>query len=466
MMALFESATQRVKAGVRPWYERLPLRFRAHRIYWETLALLEDSQRWDADRLAEYQVLHLRKILEHCAAHVPYYRDLFRKAGFDPGAVRKLEDISALPTLDKEIVRSRLQELLASNIQPSERLYFTTGGTTAEPLGLYAPKEAGWRERAFMETQWARIGYRTTDLRAMLKGWVVNNRSRWRYDANEHSLIFSNYHMTPEMVRRYADVIKRRRVSFLHAYPSAAMNFARLLEESNTPPPRFKAILLGSESIYPGQRERIEGFFGCRVYSWYGHSEDTVLAGECEVSANYHIFPEYSFVEVLKEDGSAATEEGESGELVGTTLYNRVMPLLRYRTGDWAVVGPKNCACGRHYRLLSATQGRRQEVLVGKLDNLISFTALNMHSPVLDNVWQFQFHQREKGKAELRVVRKPSYSERDSRAILAAFGEKMGDTIDLHLTFADELSLTERGKFRLIVQNIPRVPDLAPELTA
>ena len=131
------------------------------------------------------------------------------------------------------------------------------------------------------------------------------------------------------------------------------------------------------------------------------------------------------------------------------------MPLLRYRTGDWAVIGPARCACGRHYRLLKETRGRwLQEMLVGKLDNRISITALNMHSAVFDNVHQFQFYQREKGKAELRLVRKPSYSACDTEAILKAFRDKMGDTMDIHLGFVDELMLTERGKFRFIIQDI------------
>ena len=133
------------------------------------------------------------------------------------------------------------------------------------------------------------------------------------------------------------------------------------------------------------------------------------------------------------------------------------MPLVRYRTGDWAVLGPKSCSCGRKYRLLKETRGRwLQEMIIGKLNNRISITALNMHSAVFDNVHQFQFYQREKGSVELRLVRKPSYSADDSNAILTAFKEKMGDTVDIKLKFVNELSLTERGKFRFIIQDLPQ----------
>ncbi|HEX8817951.1 MAG TPA: hypothetical protein VF753_20855 [Terriglobales bacterium] len=367
-----------------------------------------------------------------------------------------------MPTLDKDAVRAGGRGMLAGNIPQSEWNYYTTGGTMGKPLGLYGLRGDGWRERAFIETQWNRVGFRRTRLRAKLRGAVVKNKSHARYEFREHALVFSNFHMTPEIAASYAEIIKRKRIAFFHAYPSSALDFARLLKEAGVDPPRFEALLLGSENFYPGQRESLESFFQCRIYSWYGHSENLALAGECEFSHNYHIFPEYGFVELIKEDGRPATEEGETGEIVGTSFHNRVMPLIRYRTGDWATIGPKTCACGRNYRLLTETRGRwMQEMMVGKLNNRISITALNMHSSIFDNVQQFQFHQKEKGKVELRMIPKPSYSAQDSAAIIAAFKEKMGDTMDLEMTFVNELPLTERGKFRFIVQNL--VPEMEAE---
>lgn len=458
MKARFSTTTCAMKDFARPFYDRLPLRLRAPRIYWETLNLLEKSQYWDQDQLTEYQINQLRRVLQHCAVNVPYYRRLFRQIGFDPNQVKQPSDISVIPTLDKEAVRSNIRDLLAENIPESGRNYFTTGGTMGKPLGLYNLRDSGWREWAFLETLWARVGFNRTRPRAILKGTVVHNKSHSRYAPRERAFFFSNFHMTPESVASYAAEMKRHHIPYLHTYPSAALDFARILKDSGIVPPPFEAILVGSENFYPGQRESIESFYGCRVYSWYGHSENTVMAGECEVSPHYHIFAEYGFVEILKEDRTPVTEEGETGELVGTSFYNLVMPLVRYRTGDWAVLGPKTCACNRNYRLLKQTRGRwLQEMLVGKLNNRISMTALNMHSSIFDNVSQFQFYQREKGKAELRLVRKPSYSVKDTEAILSAFQEKMGDTVDVELTFVNELPLTERGKFRFVIQDLPEV---------
>jgi phenylacetate-coenzyme A ligase PaaK-like adenylate-forming protein len=444
-----------IKTILKPFYYRLPARICYGRQFTPFLELLAQSENWSEDRLLAFQLDKLRAMLRHCAANVPYYRKLFRRVGFDPNAFRGISDLTALPTLDKETIRVNSHELLAENIRPRDRLYFTTGGTTGEPLGVYNLRQAGGREKAFMFAQWARVGFHHDERRAMLRGWPVKSQRHWRYEPSERAYLFSNFHMTPENAAEYARVMHAKRLRYLHSYPSAVIDFARQLKRMGAEPPRLKAILASSENLYPGQREFIESFFEARMFSWYGHSEDTILAGECEVSNYYHIFPEYGVAEILGGDGKAAEHDGESGELVGTSLDNLAMPLIRYRTGDWATVGPDRCACGRNYKLLKEARGRwTQEMLLGKLDNLISVTALNVHTDVFDNVKGAQFYQCEKGRVELRIVRGTDYSDRDSRRILSALGEKMGDTMDIGLVFRDEIPLSPRGKFRMVVQEL------------
>jgi phenylacetate-coenzyme A ligase PaaK-like adenylate-forming protein len=447
------------KSILKPVYYRLPARFSNGPLYGPTLRLLEESETWNEDRLLGYQLSKLRVMLRHCAEHVPYYRDLFRQIGFDPASVRELSDLHAIPLLDRDTIRSRQADLIAENIDRRRMLYFTTGGTMGKPLGLYNLRHSGSREWAFIHTLWKRVGFQPGNRRAVLMGWSVHNKRHWRYDPAERAFLFSNFHMTPENVAEYASVMRKRKIPYLHAYPSAAIDFARNLEGLGIEAPTFRTILAASENLYPGQREFIESFFRARLFSWYGHSENTILAGECETSTCYHIFPEYGLAEVVKEDGVPAVHEGEMGELVGTSLDNFAMPLIRYRTDDWAAIGPKRCDCGREYKLIRNTHGRRhQEMLVGKLDNLISITALNMHTDVFDNVQQMQFYQREKGKVELRLRRKPGYSEQDSKRIMASLDEKMGDTMEVTLTFPDDIPLMPRGKFRFVIRDfeLPR----------
>jgi phenylacetate-coenzyme A ligase PaaK-like adenylate-forming protein len=159
-----------MKALLKPIYHRLPPPFCYGPLFHPTLKMLRDSEKWDEDRLIDFQVGKLRTMLRHCAAHVPYYRRLFRKVGFDPESFRTLSDLAIIPLLDKGTIRANLQGLLADNVGRNQRIYFTTAGTMGEPLGLYNMRYNGGRERAFIHAQWARVGFRSTDRRAMLMG--------------------------------------------------------------------------------------------------------------------------------------------------------------------------------------------------------------------------------------------------------------------------------------------------------
>lgn len=414
--------------------------------------MIREEESWTEDRVTAQQLIRLQRILRHCSLNVPYYRTLFREIGFSPEKLRYPEDIRQIPLLDKSTVIAHPEQFLAQNIPPSERVYHTTGGTTGHPVNLYTGRLSGWHELAYMNAQWKRVGYTPATKRAVLRGIPVKSSKHWSYDPGQRAYLFSNYHLTPEIAHSYAAVIKEKQLEFFHTYPSAAVEFGRALSETGEEAPKFKVVLAGSETIYPGQREQIETLFGARVYSWFGHSENLIMGGECEFSRHYHLFPQYGFVEILREKDGTPAREGQLGELVGSTLHNEVMPLIRYRTQDLAVAGQKQCACGRPYKLLEHVDGRIQEMVVGRLGNRFSYTALNMHSDVFDRVKQFQIHQRKPGEAELWIVRKEGYTETDSRRIRAAFDAKMGDSIHLQLRFVDFIPLTERGKFRFIVQ--------------
>src|SRR5260370_11789142 len=106
-------------------------------------------------------------MLQDFSANVPYYRRLFRQIGIDPHQLRRVSDISIIPTLDKETVRANIKDLLAENIPASKLDYFTTGGTMGKPLGLYTFRDSGWREVAVMQTHWGRAGFAANHLRAI-----------------------------------------------------------------------------------------------------------------------------------------------------------------------------------------------------------------------------------------------------------------------------------------------------------
>jgi phenylacetate-CoA ligase len=432
----------------------------AYSAYKKTYALLRESRRWSREELTAHQARALSRLLDHAYRNVPYYRRVFRERRLVPGDIRSPEDLRLLPYLTREDLQNNLPDLKAQNYPESAFEYVTTGGSTGIPVGFYYEKGVSRaREWAFMKTQWDRVDYRFTDRCVVLRGYVVTparDGVYWKKTLGGRWLLMSSHHMTEETLPAYIDRIRRFKPRFIQAYPSVATILARYMREHGVAPfPTVRAVLCGSENLYPWQRDLLTGVFGCRVFSWYGNSEQTVLAGECEESTRYHIFPEYGIVELIGRDGEPVRDPGAMGEVVSTGFINPICPLIRYRTMDVAVLGSGTCTCGRAYPLLERVEGRLQEFIVTKNRRFISMTAVNMHSDIFDNVAQYQFHQEKEGEVLLRIVKKPGYGDRDTERILRELDRKFDGDVDVTIRFVDEIPRTRRGKYQFLIQELP-----------
>ncbi len=449
-----------IKQGLKYIYSVFSPRFRYGKVFWDNYNFLQESQWWSREKLEEYQMQQLEKLLKHAYENVPYYRRVFDKRGLKPKDIQKFDDLRKLPYLTKEIIQENLEDLIARNYTRSKLQYVTTGGSTGIPLGFYHERDvSAAKEWAFMLTQWNRVGYKIGDRCVVLRGNVVRSANKgkfWEYDPTNKNLILSSYHMTEEILPQYIAKIREFRPDFIQAYPSSIIILARFIKENNIKPfPIVKALLCGSENLYTWQRELLEEIFQCRVYSWYGHAEQVALAGECEKTTYYHIFPEYGFVELIDNDGNPLADEGEMGEIVATGFNNFICPFIRYRTMDLAVPIDIKCKCGRNYSLLKRVEGRLQELIVTGTGRLISMTAINMHSDVFENVKQFQFYQDKPGEVIFNIVKKETYTEQDTAYIQRELHKKLGKDMNLIIGFVDNIPHTKRGKYRFLIQKLP-----------
>lgn len=427
--------------------------------FYKTYSFLKKSQWWSDEEIHTYQLERLQELISHAYVNVPYYTQLFDDIGLKPEDLQSFEDLKKIPYLTKQIVQENIEQLKAKNYPPEAFQYVSTGGSTGIPMGFYLEEGvSNAKERAFIKTMWDKVGYRFIDRCVYLRGSIVKNANKgefWEYSMLNRWLIMSSYHMTDENLPAYIKKIREFKPKFFQAYPSAITILARYMKEHNISPfSSVKAILCGSENLYPSQRELIEDVFKCRVYSWYGHSEQAVLGGECEHNTSYHLFPEYGYTELIDESGNPVKEEDGVGEIVVTGFNNSIFPFIRYRTMDLGVLTHERCKCGRKYSLLKRVEGRLQELIVTKDNRLISMVAINMHSDIFKNVKQFQFYQEEKGEVTLNIVPNQNYSENDSEIIKDELSKKLGDGVNLTLNFVENIPRTRSGKYRFLIQKL------------
>jgi phenylacetate-CoA ligase len=436
-------------------YGAIPLPIKYGKLFWEMHRFLQESQWWSKERLEEYQMCCLSELLDHAYENVPYYQKIFNERGITPKDIQDFDDLRQIPYLTKGVIRNNFNELIAKNIPKSNLKLVRTSGSTGKPLSFYRDrKRTGSLERAFIEILWNRVGYRSTYKKVDLTWAGIENRNAlWNYNPAYKTLVLSPFHMREENLKDYVKKIKEFRPRAIKAIPSTIIVLADFMERNQIKPfPTVEVILLGSEMLYPWQRSKIKEVFNCRIYSWYGQLEQVVLAGECELSKQYHVFPEYGILEIIDENGEVASQEGSRGEMVGTGFNNWAMPFIRYKTGDIVVKSNRTCTCGRNYSLLGRLDGREQEFIVLKNGDIIPLLALPFSS-VLKNIKQFQFYHKP-GVVILKIVKTSSLALNDSDSVIKKLSDRLSN-IKFHLEFVDNISRTERGKYKYMIQKIP-----------
>lgn len=430
--------------------------------YWRKVQkrreFLNKSQYWSQDEQLSYQWIQVKGLLYHAYENIPYYRNIFHQIDAHPEDFQNFDDFEKFPILSKSIIQDNLNDLVSVTCPQQKRVYTTTGGSTGIPVGIYVDKgESIATEWAFMTTLWKRIGFQDGDRAAVLRGAVISNDQIWETSPGQNLLILSSYHLTEDRLPAYIERLRKFSPKYIQAYPSSITIIAKfMLEQRVAPIKGIRAILCGSENLYTWQREIIEEAFKCRIYSWYGQTEKVCLAGECEFNSMLHIFPEYGFTELLDEHDVSIKEAGKVGEIVATGFLSRCMPLLRYKTMDMASYATGYCdLCNRNYRLFKQIEGRLQEFIITSMGRYISMTAINMHSPVFDNIKQFRFYQDTPGTVSLKIVPKDSYCSDDEINISRELALKLGPDVALIIETIDQIPRTISGKYRFLEQKLP-----------
>jgi phenylacetate-CoA ligase len=454
-LSVYERLPFRVKYSTGWAYRHLPDRLRLGARYDEFCKLASEVESWTASQVTEYQIAQLRSVLTHAATFSPFYASSFAAASFDPRVLQAPDDLRNCPLLSKQDIIDHVGAIATTQPPASQRLYITTGGSTGVPVGFYLQRGVSRpKEQAFLEAQWRRAGYFPGARLAVIRGRVTSASATGRissYDATRDWLMLSSYHLTEDRLDEYLTELERFRPDILHAYPSAALHLAALLERAGrswTLP--LRCVLAGSERLTAPQRALLERTFACRIYTWYGHSERVVLAAEGRSSELLYFWPTYGYVELGPPDSEGLQE------IIGTSFHNLVMPLVRYRTGDYvraydpAVDGEKEY----DWPAVTSVEGREQEFLVSATGRNISLTAVNMHDNSFDGIYALQFVQDRPGYAELRYVPGPEFSAARLPLIEATVRQKLGDDFEVVLRPVDEVQRTPRGKSKWLVSSL------------
>lgn len=458
LLSLYIRSPQWVKSTVGRVYSSLPLawrRGRQYRQYGHEAALS------DAAALRQLAQAKLTASLQWAFDSVPYYapwRHLRDAAAADPYAV-----LAQLPLIGKSELKADLASFVSLALPASARLPTFTGGSTAQPMMFYLQKGVTRaKEYAFMDQFHQRVGLGEDDVVLALRGRSVpatrvGEGKLWMYEPIKRQLILSSDHLERAYMPAYVAAMRQWRPRFIQAYPSALLPLARWLREHPAPDvsDAIAGIMLYSENLYDDQMALLRQVFRCPVLRHYGHSERVLMAASMPDDDRCFFWPQYGHVELLNPQGQPVTRPGQLGELVGTSFDNQVMPFLRYRTGDLAVLSEQPHPQLPGYLAVERIEGRLQEFLVCHDQRLISICTMGAaHFDDLAGVDMIQYEQSRPGHFVLKVIAAQPLTAAVRARIERAVAEKTQGGCQAEVQEVDTIARTSSGKHRMLIQHL------------
>lgn len=333
------------------------------------------------EALRRLQEEGLRWTVRHAYEGSPHYRKRLVEAGVSPESVRSLEDLQRLPfTTSKDLQEGYPFPLLSVPMERVVRIHASSGTTGKRKVLCYTQKDIeDWAHFFARCYEMAGLGLEDRVQIAVGYGvWTAGVGFQMgceRFGALAIPVGPGNLEMQCQFLEDFGTTV-------LCCTASMGLLLAEEVKRKNLKKRiALKKMIFGSERASDAMRNRIRELLDCEdLFDIPGMTE---LYGpgtglDCAYHTGIHYWADYYILEILDPETLAPVPEGETGEMVVTTLRKEAVPLIRYRTRDLTRAIPGECPCGsllpRHDRIL------------GRSDDMIIYRAVNIYPGQIDHV--------------------------------------------------------------------------------
>lgn len=392
-----------LKRGVRSdsfWTRPFAFRYLARLPFFLDVHALMASQYWPRAQLDSLQDARIRDTAVLACA-MPFWADRFRASAIDPRAMTR-HDVRRLPVTSKA-------DLVGWPVEEYTRLpkygfwYDQTSGSTGKPFAFVHDNHYALRSYAVCERMFRAAGKTSSTP-------LITIRARWRpgvLKSNGYYFFLKGFTSLKFRLRELVDFVRPFGTPIiLQSFSSVLIELARLAEEKKTTLP-LRSVIATGEGLSSEQRGRIAYALHTDVYMGYTTRELGWLGFEC-AEHRMHINEEWAYVEVVDESGMPLPD-GREGRILVTTFDNRVMPFIRYMTGDLGTIATEPCPCGRTLKTIRIA-GRNVEIISLPEGRTVSLLDV---AGAFDVFWrslrQYQIAQRSASHFHVTVVPLPPF---------------------------------------------------------
>lgn len=418
---------------------------------------LINLQYYSYSQLLDMQNSKLRRIVNHAYTNTAYYRALFDNMDIHPSDIRTRDDLSLVPILTKDIIKSNKSSFKAKNYssyRPRER---ATSGSTGKAFHFTIDRETHSWVHGYMLLAWNVAGFEFGDKVLTIGSGNVKlprfKRAVLSFLKNSKDL--SSFHLDDPALRKIIYAINNTKPGLIYGYSSALSYIAKYSQDHSIPLYSPKGIVTTAENLLPHNRRRIEQAFSAKVFDQYGVMESGLTAFECEYHRGYHLGMTKGIVETVNGAGDRVSET--PGRILSSDLDNFAFPILRYDTGDIGTISGKQCSCKRGFELLDSIQGRTREFLTadnGKKVHGAVFSYL-----VRENPWIVQYfvYQKVPGVIHVSIVADCKVDETKKGIIQAFVEEKCKGGMKAEVVQVDRIPASSNNKRHFVISEITNI---------
>jgi phenylacetate-CoA ligase len=332
------------------------------------MAYQDEITHMDRRELEALQLERLKASVIYCYEKIPFYKENFDAAGFDPYALESFEDLQAAPFTTKQDMRDAYPyDLFALPKADVKEIHMSSGTTGVATVSGYTEKDIQSWGDCFARG----IGYAggdENDICHVCYGYGLFTGGLGAHYGGLNAGCMT-IPMSAGNTKRQIKVLQTMGSSIICCTPSYAMYIADTAIEMGLDPKKdfnLKAGIHGAEAWSNQFRANLEEKLGYKALDVYGLTEvmGPGVAIECLEQNGLHVAEDHFFVEVLDPETHLPVPDGEWGELVITTLTKEATPVVRYRTKDITRIMPGECTCGRTHRRIDRLHGRTDDMMI------------------------------------------------------------------------------------------------------
>ncbi len=346
--------------------------------------------------MTETQFELIKAQLERLVSREGFYREKLK--GIDIGSVQSQEDFERLPFTWKGDLREAYPLGLQAVPDGEVVRIHSSSGTTGMPVIIpYTARDV--EDWAIMFSRC----YETAGVTKLDRVQITPGYGLWTagigFQSGAERLGAMAIPMGPGNTEKQLQMMADLKATVLCATSSYALLLAEEIARRGIRDRLcLKKGIIGSERWGEKMRRRIAGELGIELYDIYGLTEiyGPGIGISCGHGCGMHVWDDYLYFEVVDPATGKNLPDGETGELVITTLKKEGAPLIRYRTHDLTRLIPGRCPCGSPYPRIDTIAGRTDDMVKVKgvnifpsqIDELLSATpgASSEYRLVIDHV--------------------------------------------------------------------------------